>query len=391
MAPPEIHYVWCGVLPSQLANSVHVMKMCEAMTALGYVVVLYHSSPGADAWSADDRSRIFAEYGIRHPFRMVNVASRGGVFRHLLGMRMAMYLARRSGRNLVFSRFLPASAWCSLAGLATVHEIHTPPETASERIYLRLLLAGRGFRKLVAITSALAGELQKHVTVRSRANILVEADGVNLDEYGGEKSRPLPDDIADLVGRRPLIGYIGSLHPGKGAEMLVPVAKRTPALQFMVVGGPDEVAGRYRRQAEAEGVKNIAWLGFRKNVEVPAYVQACDVVLLPNQRSVVLLNRKNIGQWTSPLKLFEYMAAGKIILASDLPVLREVLNPGNSVLCDPEDPSSWVEHLDRICRGDQRYAALADRARKDVEQYSWSRRAARCLGAATGTSVERIA
>jgi glycosyltransferase involved in cell wall biosynthesis len=367
------------------------MKMCEAMTALGYVVVLYHSSPGADTWSPEDQPRIFAEYGIRHPFHMVNMASRGGVFRHLLGMRVAMHIARRSGSALVFSRFLPASAWCSLSGLATIHEIHTPPETASERIYLRVMLAGRGFRKLVAITRALAGELQKHVTGPSRADILVEADGVNPDEYGGDKSRPLPGDIAGLAGRRPLIGYIGSLHPGKGAEMLVPVAKRTPALQFMVVGGPDDVAEKYRQQAEAEGVKNIAWLGFRKNVEVPAYVQACDVVLLPNQRSVVLLNRKNIGQWTSPLKLFEYMAAGKIILASDLPVLREVLNPANSVLCDPEDPSSWVVHLDRICRGEQGYAALADRARKDVEYYSWSKRAARCLGAATGTSNERVA
>lgn len=387
MQQPEIHYVWCGVLPSQLANSVHVMKMCEAMTSLGHAVFLYHTSPGADAWSSADQSRIFAEYGVVNRFQLVNMPSRGGVFRHLLGLRVAVHVARRAGNALVFSRFLPAAAWCSLAGLATVHELHTPPETMSERLYLRVLLAGRGFRKLVAITRALAAELHKHVTARYRADILVEADGVNLDEYrGGEQSRPVPGDIAGLAGRRPLVGYIGSLHPGKGVEMLLPVARCTPALQFMVVGGPDQVADRYRRQAEAEGVHNIAWLGFRKNVEVPAYVQACDVLLLPNQRSVVLLNRKNIGQWTSPLKLFEYMAAGKIILASNLPVLREVLNPGNSVLCDPEDPSAWVAHLERISRGEQGYRDLAERARRDVAHYSWSRRAARCLLAATGKS-----
>jgi hypothetical protein len=75
------------------------------------------------------------------------------------------------------------------------------------------------------------------------------------------------------------------------------------------------------------------------------------------------------------------MAAGKIILASDLPVLTEVLNSENAVLCDPEDAAIWSRELGRIARGEPGYAERAARARQDVARYAWTERAARCLAA----------
>lgn len=375
----DVHYVWGGTLPSQLANSVQVMKMCEALTMNGHAVTLYHSTPGSDCWSSEEQSRVFAEYGIRYPFRLVNVPSGKGVYRHVFGVRVALKLFVSANKSLVFSRFLPAAAWCSLAGIATVHELHVPPTTLSERLYLQLLLAGKGFRKIVAITGALARALRRQVPERKWPDILIEADGVNLDEY--RAPMVVPPDVAHLTESRPLVGYIGSLHSGKGAELIVRVARLSPDLQFLVVGGPDDLAESYRAQAKADGVTNISWVGFRQNVEVPGYVQACDVVLLPNQRSVVLLGKQDIGSWTSPLKLFEYMAAGKIILASDLPVLTEVLNSQNAVLCDPEDAAGWARELKRIADGEPGYAERAARARHDVKRYAWTERAARCLAA----------
>lgn len=378
----QLHYLWGGRLPSQLANSVQVMKMCEAMAGLGHAVTLYHSSPGAPSWNAAQRQEIFATYGVRQSFELCHVPSGAGVLRHWFGLRLALRMMRRARSNLVFSRFLPAAAWCSLAGIATIHELHVPPGTASERLYMRLLLAGRGFRKLVAITQALAQELRKSVSARCWSDIIVEADGVNLDDYRAGDEHLIPADIASLAQHKPLVGYIGSLHPGKGAELIVPLAKLVPGIQFIVVGGPDELADGFRQQAQADGAGNISWLGHRKAADVPAYVQACDVVLLPNQRNVVLLGRQNIGQWTSPLKLFEYMAAGRIILASDLPVLREILNEGNAVLCDPEDPPAWARALSDIAQDLQRYTARAEQARSDVVRYSWAARAARCMASA---------
>lgn len=63
--PLQVHYAWGGSLPSELANSVHVMKMCEAMAQLGHTVTLHHSSPGSERWSGADSEGVFAAYGIR--------------------------------------------------------------------------------------------------------------------------------------------------------------------------------------------------------------------------------------------------------------------------------------------------------------------------------------
>ncbi len=374
----RIHYLWGGKLPSELANSVHVMKMCEAMAALGHAVTLYHCS--APAGVATDA--IFERYGIRHRFALDYIPSRSGWWRHLFGFQAALRARRAPAADLVFSRFLPAGAWTALLGLPTIQELHVPPATFSERVYLALLLRARGFRKLVVITQALKAQLQRVVPERHWADILVEADGVNLEEYASAAAQPVPADMAPFTAKRLLVGYIGSLHAGKGAELILPIARLVPQAQFVVVGGPDEIAAECRRAAAAAGVSNVAWLGFRPNAEVPRYVQACDVLLLPNQHRIMLLGRQDIGPWTSPLKMFEYMAAGKIIVASNLPVLAEVLNPGNAVLCEPGDPAAWAHEISGIVSGTLDYSGRARQARRDVERYGWQQRAARCLSAA---------
>jgi glycosyltransferase involved in cell wall biosynthesis len=111
---------------------------------------------------------------------------------------------------------------------------------------------------------------------------------------------------------------------------------------------------------------------------VQGYLAAFDVVLLPNQRKVTTSGGKgDIGRWTSPLKAFEYMAAGKAILASDIPVLREVLEDGvNALLCEPDDIGSWLNALQKIGSQPEYRKALGLNARDIFErQYTWQARA----------------
>lgn len=84
----------------------------------------------------------------------------------------------------------------------------------------------------------------------------------------------------------------------------------------------------------------------------------------------------DIARWTSPLKLFEYMAAGLPIVSSDLPVLRDVLKPEvNALLCEPDQPKQWCEQLKRLWRHPAA-EQLGRRARQDFEtRYSWRARA----------------
>jgi glycosyltransferase involved in cell wall biosynthesis len=71
------------------------------------------------------------------------------------------------------------------------------------------------------------------------------------------------------------------------------------------------------------------------------------------------------------MKLFEYMATGRAILTSDLPVIHEVLNENNASFAPPEDPQAWQEALTNLFDHPRKMKALGKSARKDSRQYNW--------------------
>jgi glycosyltransferase involved in cell wall biosynthesis len=100
---------------------------------------------------------------------------------------------------------------------------------------------------------------------------------------------------------------------------------------------------------------------------------------MPYQQHVEASSGGDIARFLSPMKMFEYMACGRAILSSDLPVLREVLSPANAVLLPPEQIERWVQALVDLRDNSERRFALASKARDDVKQYSWQVRAFRIL------------
>jgi glycosyltransferase involved in cell wall biosynthesis len=80
------------------------------------------------------------------------------------------------------------------------------------------------------------------------------------------------------------------------------------------------------------------------------------------------------------MKMFEYMAAERLTISSDLPVIREVLNDSNAALCGPEDVDAWESALRRAQREPQWAASLARQARAEVEEYTWRKRVRHVLG-----------
>ena len=105
---------------------------------------------------------------------------------------------------------------------------------------------------------------------------------------------------------------------------------------------------------------------------VPKYLAASDVLVLPN-------SEKGLSEFTSPLKLFEYMAAKRPIVASDLPSLREILSESNAVMVRPDDPAALAEGIQKVLEDEELAKKLAGNAYIDVQQYSWDKRAMRIL------------
>ena len=113
--------------------------------------------------------------------------------------------------------------------------------------------------------------------------------------------------------------------------------------------------------------------------DIDRYRVAFDALIAPYRRRVYAAggDRWDTARWMSPLKIFEYMASGVPMLASDLPTIREVLtHDANALLCDPDDIGEWCRALERV-RDDRELAArLAANARTEFdERYTWHQRA----------------
>ncbi|MDP8921706.1 MAG: glycosyltransferase family 4 protein [Chloroflexota bacterium] len=195
---------------------------------------------------------------------------------------------------------------------------------------------------------------------------------------GGAK---LTNSIAEGAGAVPHVYYVGQLYPWKGAGLVVDVAGLVPEAHFVVVGGtpagPDgdpDVAALTRRIDEAGAGDRVELRGYVPYGQVPAQLREASVALLP------LPDEPVARYFTSPLKLFDYMAAGVPIVASDLPSIREVLRHGeNGLLATPGDLHAFAGAV-RCLLNDPAYARrLGDQAREDVRRYSWDARASRLL------------
>ena len=175
------------------------------------------------------------------------------------------------------------------------------------------------------------------------------------------------------------VGFTGHIYPGRGADLLFELAKRMPDVNFLWVGGtPDEVA-YWRDQLEEAGVSNVVMTGFMEHSRLPFYQSASDVLLMPYGRSISASSGQDIAEVINPMKMFDYMAAGRAILSADLPVIHEVLNESNAVFCEPGDADAWERTLRDLLADKSRRLALGAQARKDVSGYTWVARAERAL------------
>jgi glycosyltransferase involved in cell wall biosynthesis len=162
-------------------------------------------------------------------------------------------------------------------------------------------------------------------------------------------------------------------------SLLLELARQYPQLQFLWVGGSPSDVAHWSQQLAADNLQNVNLVGFIDNAQLPHYQAACDILLMPYEKVIAGSSGGNSASYASPMKMFEYMACQRAIISSDLPVIREVLNPSNAVLCPPEDAQAWSQALSALIGDENKRSALASQAWQDVQQYTWLARARRAL------------
>lgn len=224
-----------------------------------------------------------------------------------------------------------------------------------ERVY-------RGARGLIALTPLLIDDIRQ--TYRVETPAVVAPDGVDLEQAQA------PVSVSPHT--TPWLLYLGSLHPWKGVDTLIralPHVKHPAELH--IVGGNDKRIAELRKQAEELNV--AAQVIFHGPVEPGKrfeYIHQADICLLP------LTDTGLGGRYTSPLKLFEYMAAGKAIVVSDLLSMRQVLTPEQDALLVPTgEPAAFAQAVERLLADVDLRLRLGAAARSKAGDFTWRRRA----------------
>jgi len=160
---------------------------------------------------------------------------------------------------------------------------------------------------------------------------------------------------------------------------MLALASVLPQVTFLLIGGEPEDVSTLREKVANLSLENVILTGFIPNADLPIYQAACDLFLMPYQNEVAASSGGDIARYLSPMKLFEYLACGRAILSSDLPVLREVLNSQNAVLLPPADIQAWAAAIHSLWIDPQARRWLGEQAKIDAGRYTWEGRAVRVL------------
>lgn len=206
------------------------------------------------------------------------------------------------------------------------------------------------------------------------SKMIVAHDAVQLEDY---INLPTKEAVRAKLGwshDKKIVVYTGHLFEWKGVHVLADAARMCDdGVQVVFVGGLPADVEKLREYTK--DIDSITILGHRAPKEIPEYLVAADVLVLPNSGLLTISKH-----YTSPLKLFEYMAAKRPIIASDLPSLREVLNEKNAILVEPDNPHALAKAINAVDLSSRETHERVRGAYEDVVKNTWYNRAQRIMG-----------
>lgn len=356
----KILYIANVRLPTDNAHGLQIMKTCEALANAGASVTLLHP------WRINTiKADPFDFYKVKRNFRLVTVPSPdtlafgaiGFWFQNaVFGLGVFVWLLFLK-YDVVYSRDELPLYCATFVARNTVWESHTGRYNG---LIKRLLIR---ISKLVTITRAGAAFYEEKGV--SPLKILTAHDAVSLEDFSQPQDSQESRKRLSLPADMKIVLYIGKLEGWKGVETLCAAAGQMPDdVRVAVVGGESGEIAELKKK-----YPKVTFLGWRPYSELADNQAAADVLILPNSATSEISAR-----FTSPLKLFTYMASGKPIVASDLESLREVLDETSAYWFKPDDAGDLALKIEYALAHVQESAEKARIAATEVVGYTWEAR-----------------
>lgn len=331
------------------------------------------------------RSTVLAEFGVDiHGWHIVstNRKSDKGLALFIALRAISQILKSRIKKETIYSRNLYASFFLSLF-YRGVHffEAHLI-ESGFRQILFKRIIESKNVG-VVCISSGLKRDISTKYKLKGKL-IQVLHDGAPSKDIRLSKSEKLERRKTHLPKENckydNIVGYVGSLHRGRGIEIIGKLAIRMPNIFFVIIGGNEPQIKASQNEWRSE---NLYFMGHLKHQDAYHLMPAFDLLLMPYQKIVSIGTKEDFTQrWMSPLKLFEYMSAGVPIISSNISVLTEILQQDvNAILVEPDDIEGWESAIKRVFSMPDFASKLSDQAFEDLQRsYTWQKRARNIQG-----------
>jgi hypothetical protein len=365
----ELIYIHTTSIDSKKANLIQVLFMCNAFIDNGINVILYLPKEKRGKVQIPNDIEIRNKLVLR--FYEVNYRI-PAIFRYALGIKK--YLNEHSKTQFFFIRHFSLTKCLIKREFPFIYESHNFKLHSNYFIdkyykkYLKKVINKDSFKLFFSISGELNDFWKTFGLPNSKLNYYHDAIDVRMFKNILTKKEAL-EKLSIVSTERKRIVYAGSLYKDRGIHNIIDLAAFFKELDFIIVGGTDSEISKLQKYLKKKNISNIEFVGRVDHKMVPLYLFSSDIVLAFWSSKVETIN------YCSPLKVFEYMASERIILAHGFSTIKEVLNNSNAVLIKPDSLEEMKRGLSiALTKLDDK--SIAKQARKDVlQKYTWLKRA----------------
>ena len=357
MVQKKIFYVAELNLPNKSAYSIHVMKMCDAFAKLNYNVKLF-------TINSKKTKNLTKLYKTHYGFKVISIFKKPTVLNFLTRFVFSIKILWKNldDESLILSRSITFALLASCLNKNVILELHHQITGFSKILFFIL----KNLQLLNHLKFIFLNKKLNLLYKIKKKKYLILDDAVNLDDYKINRKLHLKKLKKTCV-------YIGSFFQGKGIEQIFRLAKSNKDINFHLYGEKKYLKNKKK-------YKNIKVFDYINYSKVANTLIKYKTALMPYQNIVKGRSSINLAEYMSPLKMFDYLAAKKIIIASNLSVYKHILkNNYNCMLVKTDDDVSWSAAIHSSFLNNNLNQNLQNNAFKTAKEYTWDNRASKII------------
>ena len=333
----NISYISNSACPSKLPSSLQIVKTCEYLSKYGNQVFLILPN------TYDTNLSIFNFYNIKYKFEIIRLFrfKKFPIGLNYYLFSFLSFLKAKKISDLIITRNYFVTFLCFLFRKKCIIELHN--DIINESRIVRLIysifniLNSKSVLKIICISQAVKKKYVDDFGLNNKKNIIVLPSGSSLDiKYKNSLNR-----------KRLKLGYFGTINPSRGINIILKLAQTDKQNDYYIFGGSKEQIENLKKKYK---LRNLYLKPYQHYKIIQTVFSKMDILLMPYSNKVTVSgNVSNTAKFMSPLKLFDYMSAGRLIISSDIEVLREVVNHNHCIFVKNYlNPISWLHEIKKI-------------------------------------------